>query len=313
MKKAIKRKILKRYEKYRNRIGQESIKKTIDKLIDFLYPYEDEKFIKSSFKSIFTYSLDLDKPVTFNEKLQWLKLNDRKDLHTICADKLLVRNYVSEKIGDKYLIPLIFSTKKISDISPKILPDYPTIIKTNHDSGSTFIIRDKKEYNWKELKEKLKASLHNNFYFASREWPYKNIPPRIIVEKLLIQKNGKVPNDYRFYCTKGKVNYIQLEIERESSHSRNIYDLDWNILHITRGDIPSSKKIAKPRKLKEMISLCKKLSSPFIFARVDLYYINDEKIFFGEITFYPGGALTKFHPNKWDKIFGDMIHLPINN
>lgn len=313
MKKALKRKILKRYKKYRNRIPYESTKRKLDSLIDYLYPLEDEIFIKSTFKSIFNYSINLECPTAFNEKLQWLKLNDRSPLHTLCADKLLVREYVSEKIGNKYLIPLIYSTKSISKITPELLKNDPLIIKTNHDSGSTFIVRDQDSIDWVELRDKLKKSLRNNFYFASREWPYKNIPPRIIIEKLIVEKNGKVPNDYRFYCTKGKANYIQVEIDRESDHSRNIYDIDWNLLEIERGKVPTGKNINRPKKLNEMIHLAEKLSIPFIFARVDLYYVNDEEIYFGEITFYPGGGITKFHPNKWDKIFGDMIELPIEN
>lgn len=311
MRKAIKRKILKRYKKYRNQIHCELIKSILDILIDFLYPNEDIIFIKANFKEIFGYPIDLENPITFNEKLQWLKIHNRTNLHTICADKLLVRDYVSKKIGDQYLIPLVYSTKKKSKLTPKILPDYPIIVKTNHDSGSTFVVRNKNDYDWTQLKNKLKRSLLSNFYFASREWPYRNIPPRIIVEKLLIQKNGKVPNDYRFYCTKGKVNYIQLEIDRETNHTRNIYDLDWNLLNVKRGDIPSIDNIEKPKKLNEMLSICENLSKSFIFSRVDLYYIDNETIYFGEITFYPGGGFTKFSPNEWDKTFGKMIELPL--
>jgi hypothetical protein len=246
--------------------------------------------------------------------MHWLKLNDRSKLHTICADKLLVRDYVAEQIGEKYLIPLLYSTKKTSEITPKKLPDFPVIIKTNHDSGSTFIINNKKEYDWQNLRNKLQNSLNNNFYYAGREWPYKHIPPRIIIEKLITQKDDSIPNDYKFYCSNGVVHYIQIEIDRGGSgHSRNIYDLNWNLLDINRGISASNNPEPRPKRLTEMISLCEKLSAPFLFARVDLYYVDDELIYFGEITFTPAGGLTPFEPNKWDKIFGDTISLPINN
>lgn len=313
MKKAIRRKILKRYKKYRNRLAYQPLITLVDRFMNYLYPDDDEIAIKHYFKQVFGYELDLKNPTTFNEKIHWLKLNDRTELHTLCADKLLVRNYVSEKIGEQYLIPMLFSTKKVSDITPESLPDYPTIIKTNHDSGSTFIIRDKKSINWPELRKTLKKALQNNFYFAAREWAYKNIKPRILVEKVLFQKDGSLPNDYKFYCTNGVVNYIQVEIDRGgTNHSRNIYDAHWNLLDISRDDLPSDPSEMPPKKLKEMITICEKLSASFIFSRIDLYYIQNE-IFFGEFTFTPGGGFTKFEPNKWDKIFGDTISLPNKN
>lgn len=313
MKKTIRRKILKRYKKYRNRLTYQPLITLVDWFMNYLYPDEDEIALKQYFKKVFGYELDLNNPTTFNEKMHWLKLNDRTELHTICADKLLVRNYVAEKIGEQYLVPMLFSTKKVSDITPESLPDYPTIIKTNHDSGSTFLIRDKKTINWPEIRKALKTSMRNNFYFAGREWPYKNIKPQILVEKVLFQKDGSLPNDYKFYCSNGIVHYIQVEIDRGGSkHSRNIYDLQWNLLDISRDGLPADLSEKRPEKLEEMIAVCEKLSAPFIFARVDLYYIQSE-IYFGEITFTPGGGFTKFEPNEWDKIFGDTISLPNKN
>jgi hypothetical protein len=142
------------------------------------------------------YKLDLDNPKTLNEKIQWLKIHDRKPLYTICADKYAIRDYISEKFGDKYLIPLVMHTSDVKQLNANNLPNYPFIIKANHDSGNYKIIRDKNNVDWAKQQLICKSWLLNNYFPVDREWQYKNIKPQIVVEKLLIQKDGKIPNDY---------------------------------------------------------------------------------------------------------------------
>ncbi|HPP10815.1 MAG TPA: ATP-grasp fold amidoligase family protein [Defluviitoga tunisiensis] len=152
----------------------------------------DEEFIKMKYKKLLDRDLDLKNPKLFTEKIQWLKLNDRKDIYTKCADKYLVRNYIKEKIGEKYLIPLVFVTEDYKDINEDNLPDYPVIVKTTHDSGGNFIIQYKKNFDFKRLQRVLACKLKNNYYYLNREWEYKNIKPSIIVEKLLKDDSGNM-------------------------------------------------------------------------------------------------------------------------
>ena len=310
MKKAIKRKLLKRYKKYRNRIKHKGAIIFLDKIIDYLYPNEDFLFATSNYKLQFEEDLNLEMPRTFNEKIQWLKLNDRTQLHVKCADKIAVRDYVKEKIGEHYLIPLIFSTKKATKITPKILPDYPVIIKANHDSGSYIIVREKNKLNWKEIRLMFKKALEFNYYFNLREWQYKNISPQILIEKLLIKKDGSIPEDYKFHCFNGKVKYIQVDLDRETKHTRNMYNINWTLLDL-EFHYPKGTYSPPPVCLEKMISLAEKLAISFYYVRIDFYQINND-IFFGEITFHPEGGFGKFNPKKWDLIFGEQLKLPIS-
>jgi len=183
-------------------------KKIIDFVLEIHQYYrthyiKEELFLKQQFKKRFGRALDLDNPQTFNEKLQWLKLNDRTALHTICADKYKVRDYVKEKIGEEYLVPLVFETKNPKDIIPENLPDYPVIIKTNHASYGGVIVRDKSQHNWKTVQKTLAKSLRINYYYKSKEWQYKNIERRIVVEKLLTGDSGDIPFDYKMHYFNG--------------------------------------------------------------------------------------------------------------
>lgn len=278
----------------------------------------EKTYIKQRFFKMQGYQLNIDNPKTLNEKIQWLKLHDRTPLHTRCADKYSVRSYIKEKIGEKYLIPLVQVAKTTTEIDPDKLPDYPVIIKTNHDSGTYFII-DTKKQDWRAIKKKLSNSLKRNYYYSQKEWQYKNIKPLIVIEKLLLNSKGEIPSDYKFHCFHGKAKFLQVTSDRTSSVKRNFYDTNWKPLDFSwkmekNGkftQIKTDYEVKKPTGLAKMIDLAEKLSSDFYYVRVDFYYFESQ-IYFGELTFHNLGGCGKLNPFEWDLKFGAELKLPIN-
>lgn len=266
----------------------------------------DETVIRERYKSIFGRELDLENPKTFNEKIQWRILKDKKDIYTKLADKYLVREYVKEKIGEKYLIKLLGVYKKAEDIDYDKLPD-KFVLKCNHDSGSVIICKDKKTFNKKEANKKLNFFLKRNFYHMTREWHYKNIKPLIICEEFLEEK-GKSVDDYKIYAFNKKNKessfFIQIEEDRFGDHRRGIYTENWELLPVKR-TLEYPKKGIKPKNLDLMLTLSKKLTEEFEFVRVDFYECNGS-IYFGELTFTPAGGTGKFTPDEWDYKLGEM-------
>ncbi len=277
----------------------------------------DKTNISINYKKKFGKKPNLTDPKTLNEKIQWLKLNDRSPLHTQCADKYAVRDYVSSRIGNEYLVPLYFHSKNVNDIVPENLPNSPFIIKTNHDSGGGIIIKDKSSANWNEIQKGLQKRLETNYYKASKEWQYKNIKPRVIVEELLQDSKGNIPLDYKLHCFNGKVLMIQVDIGRGTkNHHRNWYSKDWERepyrWSSPKGDgiytDPSEEDIPKPATLEKMIELSEVLSDGFDYVRVDLYDV-DGKVYFGELTFHHDGGYQPILPEKWDLILGQKLTL----
>ncbi|WP_149277092.1 ATP-grasp fold amidoligase family protein [Pareuzebyella sediminis] len=267
--------------------------------------------LKKRFRRLLGYELDLQNPKTLNEKIQWLKINDRSELHVICADKFKVRSHVAKKIGEEHLIPLIKETKDINELKPSELPDYPVIIKTNHDSGGTTIIRDKKLVDWVSLREKLGKSLKRRYGDYKGEWQYAKIEPRVVIEKLMLDEHGQIPLDYKLHCMNGTVKFIQVDIDRSTNHRRNVYDSEWQQFPL-RWVHENGGNIKKPEALERMIELAECLAQDFHYVRVDLYYIK-KKIYFGELTFHSGSGFEKFIPEIWDYNFGKMLSLPGKN
>lgn len=268
----------------------------------------DKELIKMKYKEYLSRDVNLENPKLFTEKIQWLKLNDRNNLYTKCADKYLVRGYIKEKIGQEYLIPLIFMTEDYSEINQRKLPNYPVIIKTTHDSGGTFIIQDKTTFDFKSLRKELAKRLKQNFYLLNREWEYKNIKPRIIVEKLLQDDSGNDQlNDYKIYCFHGKPMYIQTIFDRGIETKEDWYDTNWNLLDVYYFS-PIKKHVEKPKLLKELLNIAEKLSQDFPYVRVDLY-VSSNKIYFGELTFRPYGGFMKFVPESFDAELGHYLNL----
>ena len=243
-------------------------------------------------------SLNLDQPVSFNEKIGVLKLN--KENLSLCkyADKLLVRDYVSANIGSKYLVPLINSFNKVEDIDYEKLPPR-FIIKTNHGSGLNIVCAGKSSFDFPSAKQKLKRWMNYNSFYLTREYQYKNITPAIIIEDLLSENVA----DYKFFCTNGQPVMVQVDIDRFTCHKRLIYDINWvkqpyNIRYET-----TELEIPRPAKFEEMLDISRKLSAPFKFVRVDLY-LHNQNIYFGELTFSPGGGVEPFNPTSADTAFG---------
>ncbi len=277
----------------------------------FLKNVSDEKYLKLIFKERMGYPLNLKDPKTFSEKLQWLKLYDRKPIYTTMVDKCEAKKYVAEKIGEEYIIPTLGVWDKFDDIDFDTLPNQ-FVLKCTHDSGGLVICRDKKDLNKATAKEKINRSLKRNYYHNSREWPYKNVKPRIIAEKYMEMGNDRDLIDYKFYCFNGepKFLYISHGLSNHATARISYVSFDWKKQPFKRNDFANFEELPpKPINFDKMIELSRKLSVDVPFLRVDFYEING-KIYFGELTFFPGSGLTKFDPPEWDRKLGDLIKLP---
>lgn len=273
---------------------------------------DDKTFLELLYKKKFKKPLDLDNPKTFNEKLQWLKLYDRQDIYTTMVDKYEVKKYVAGIIGEEYIIPTLGVWDKFECIDFKMLPNQ-FVLKCTHDSGGIYICKDISEFNYKAAKKKINKYLRRKYFYGGREWPYKNVKPRIIAEKYMEDKNKKDLKDYKFMCFNGKVKCSFVCSNRNSGKELNVdfFDLDWNKMPFERHYKNSKEDISKPLNYKLMISLAEKLAVGIPFIRVDFYEING-KVYFGELTFYPGSGFEEFNPPEYDKILGDWIELPYN-
>lgn len=265
----------------------------------------DERLIYFTMKRWFK-TCDLKNPSTFNEKLQWLKLNDRKEHYTLLADKVLVKEFVSKTIGKQYISKTLSTWENSNEISFSSLP-LSFVIKTNHGSGGNIIVKDKNDIDIEHVKAIVGKWMNECYYEKGREWVYKDIKRKILCEELLLDENGNIPSDYKLFCFNGKPKFIQVDINRFENHERVFYDINWTKQDFNLLYPMSEKTISKPERLQEMINLAEKISKNIPFCRVDFYSLPEIK--FGEITFYPEGATGIFHPPIWDKKLGDMISL----
>ena len=270
----------------------------------------DKIFLKLIYKDRIGKNLNLKNPETFNEKLQWLKLHDRKKIYTTMVDKYEAKEYVANIIGDEYIIPNIGIYKKFNEINFDTLPNR-FVIKCTHDSGGTFVCNNKEKINWNDVKKMINKSLKNNYYYHGREWPYKNIKPRIIIEQNIqeLEKTEQV-NDYKLMCFNGKVKCSFVCSNRDSKEGLcvNFYDESWKPMPFERHYPKNKNEIPKPTQYEKMKELAEKLSKNITFLRVDFYQIK-EKIYFGELTFYPGNGLEEFTPDEWDTKLGNLLDL----
>lgn len=272
----------------------------------------DERYIRLLWRLKYHQKLDLDNPKTYNEKLQWLKLYDRKPLYTTIVDKLAVKEYVAKIIGDQYIIPTlkVFNGEVTAD-DFKDLP-HQFVLKTNQGSSSAGVIicRDKDKFDLTKAANRMNQSMHSSVYKAMREWPYKDIVPKVFAEKYMEDESGEL-RDYKFFCFDGKVKALFIGTERFSEEVKfDFFDADFNHLDLYQVHPMSGKKIEKPACFEQMKEIAEKLSAGFPHVRVDLYNINGS-IYFGEITFYHHGGFAPFHPEEWNRTFGDWINLPI--
>ena len=275
----------------------------------------DRSVVARKFAETFGYPLDWKNPRTLNEKLNWMKLHVRDPLQKVAADKYAVRAHVAAKVGEQYLIPLIRKCDRAEEIRFAELPA-AFVLKTNHGSGQNWIVRDKAREDERKVVRQFREWLATNHYAASREWPYKGMPPAVVIEELLLDENGRIPSDFKFHCFGGKVATIQVDLDRETAHRRNFYDLDWHLQPFiwtewegSQPSWPNGRAVPRPEALPEMIRVAETLAADFPYARIDLFYCGG-KVYFGEITFYHGGAFERFDPPEFDRFFGDKLALP---
>lgn len=283
-------------------------------IYNFLSFIPDKAYLKLIYFIRFHKRLNLEEPKTFNEKMQWLKLYDRNPKYIDMVDKCSAKEFVTKIIGEEYIIPTIGIYNSFDEINFEQLPNQ-FVIKCTHDSNGLIICRDKKQLNIDKAKKDINTSLYYNYYYGGREWPYKNVKPRIIIEKYMNDGKNDEINDYKCFCFNGKVEYIQVDYDRFKNHGRNEYDRDWNYIPFTT-DFPTDKNriIEKPKKLKLLIELVEKIVKNIgieSFVRIDMYIVKD-KIYFGEITFYPGSGFLKFEPSEYDKKIGDLVNINKN-
>lgn len=254
--------------------------------------------------------LNLENPIEFNEKIQWLKVFYKPPILTTLVDKYEVRNYVKEKVGEKYLNDLINVYDKTADVNFDELPN-KFVIKAVHGYHFNLIVKDKKKLNKTKSKLLMRKWMSKNQYWrGGLEWAYKNVKPRLIAEKYLEELGKDDVSDYKFFCFNGIPKLLHVDVDRGSNHSRVYYDMNWEKLPIRHNGIGFFEgEIKKPSNFDEMVGVVIKLADKFPFVRVDLYNL-DNTIIFGEMTFYPADGRLGFFPEKYNKIVGDYIKIP---
>ena len=270
----------------------------------------DKVYLKLIYRLIFGRKLDLKNPKTFNEKLQWLKLNDRKPEYTLMVDKYEVKRYIAERIGEEYVIPTLGVWDNFDDIDFDLLPNQ-FVIKCTHDSGGLVICKDKSKLDILKAREKINKALSRRFFYFGREWPYKNVKPRIIAEKYLVDETVDELRDYKFFCFGGVCKCLKVDFDRFIEHHANYYDPQGNLLEFGEKICPPNidKNIVLPSNKNKMLQLAEILSKDIPFLRADFYDVNG-KIYFGELTFYPASGWGEFTDEKWDYKLGEWIELP---
>lgn len=270
----------------------------------------DEAYLKLVYKINFGVYPDLENPKMYNEKLQWLKLHDRKPEYTQLADKYLVREHVAESIGEEHLIPLLWAGESFDEIDFETLPQR-FVIKCSHDSGSVVVCRDKASFDVKKARKKINKHLKTNLYWAFREWVYKDIQPKIIIEEYIGEEN-ELPDDYKFMVFDGEIDSVFVCRDRKQGHAKYYYyDLNWNRLDYQSVEPEAEQEPQKPENFDKMVEIVKQLSKGFYHIRVDLYNVHGE-IYFGELTFYNDAGFDVDINEKTNALWGRKIKLPVD-
>jgi hypothetical protein len=294
-----------------------SKRESLYRLIKYAPEYKYPEILSDSYFSYTGEKLNLDNPCTFNEKIQWLKLYDSTPIKTRLSDKFLVRDWVKEKIGAAYLIPLpggggVYDS--FDEINFAALPER-FVLKTNHSSGWNIIVKDKAKLDINDARHKINYWMHTNYayYNTLLELNYRDIKPKIIVEQYLENDiSGEDLRDYKFLCFGGEPKYVWIDVDRYTNHKRYIYDLEWNQLPLSFNYPVGDKILSPPSNFNEMIRLARILCEGFCFTRVDLYSVCN-KVYFGEMSFAIAAGVGKFEPEEWGIIWGNMIKLPVKN
>lgn len=277
----------------------------------------DKTYLQLVYRDQMGVKLDLRNPKTFNEKLQWLKLYDRNPEYINMVDKYEAKKYVAERIGDEYIIPTLGVWERFDDIDFDTLPN-EFVLKCTHDSGGVIVCRDKNKFDKEDARKKIEKALKRNFYWGGREWPYKNVKPRIIAEEYMTDnceenKDDFKPGltDYKMLCFNGKHKCSFVCSERNSKNGLKVtfYNKEWEKMPFKRHYPSSNTLCEKPKTYDEMVELAEKLAEKLPFVRVDFYEING-RVRFGELTLYPGSGFEEFSPEVWDDTLGSWIELP---
>lgn len=270
----------------------------------------DEQYLKIAYRIKMGKKLNLDNPQTFNEKLQWLKLHDRKPEYTQMVDKIEAKRLVANAIGEEYIIPTLGVWNHFDEIDFDKLPDQ-FVLKCSHDSGGLVICRDKSKLDKEAARKKIESCLKHNFYWGQREWPYKNVKPRILAEQYMEDSTTHDLRDYKIFAFDGVAKALFIATDRESKEETkfDFFDVNFKHLPFTNGHPNADIPLAEPKTFEEMKRLAAILSENIPQLRVDFYEVNG-KAYFGELTFSHWSGLVPFNPEKWDKIFGDWIKLP---
>ena len=282
--------------------------------MSFIFP--DKLYLKLRYRPETGRKLNLDTPQRFTEKIQWLKLWFRKPEFTVYVDKLAAKEYVSKKLGDKYIIPTLAEWDNVSQIDISSLPE-KFVLKTTHGGGSNgvFVCQNKRHLKIDDIKSRLKKAMKSDIYSGYREWPYKNVTKKVFAEQFMENREEEELTDYKFYCFNGSPEYCQVIANRHSGETIDFYDMDWqhqSFFGLNRQCKQAIKCHNKPECFDEMIMIAKVLSSGLPFLRVDLYEIN-RKVYFGEMTFYPASGMGAFTPDEWDFKLGSRLVLPVKN
>ena len=278
--------------------------------LGFFRKTDSETFLKKVYRANMGKELNLEQPVTYTEKLQWLKLYDQRPEYTRMVDKYEVKKYVAEKLGEEYIIPVIGVWERVEDIDFDALPQR-FVLKTTHDSGGIVICKDKDTLDIPAAQKKLRYFLNRDYFDHKREWPYKHVKHRIIAEPYMEDSRFAELRDYKFFTFGGvpKVLYIAQGRGRGEPTVADFFDMDFNHLPFAIDHDMAATPPEKPERFEEMKRFAALLSEGTPQLRVDFYEV-DGRIYFGEMTFFHCSGLNPFHPEEWDRIFGDWVELP---
>lgn len=271
----------------------------------------DEDYIRLRYRQAFGKEPNLDNPKTFNEKIQWLKLYDRKPIYTLMVDKYLAKDLISQKVGKDYVIPTLGKWNWFEEIDFSQLPEQ-FVLKCNHDCGSVYVCKDKKTFNYNLVRRKINSALKKNYYWRTREWPYKDVVPCIIAEQYMEDSTTHDLKDYKFFCFDGVVKALFIASDRQEKDKDtkfDFFDADYNHLDFCNGHPNANPTPKKPQSFDKMKELASVLSKGIPLLRVDFYEV-DGKPYVGELTFSHWNGMVPFTPEEWDYIFGEWITLP---
>lgn len=268
----------------------------------------DKPFLELQYYLKLGRRLNLNPPRLYNEKLQWIKLYDRREEYRAYVDKLAVRDFVREKVGEKYLIPALAACERVDEIDWAGLPER-FVVKCTHGSSCNIICRDKKQLDVAKACAQLNAWMKRDWFSLSREWPYKGVKPRILIEEFIGGEDGRVPYDYKLMCFGGEPRFVVVDADRYDGHTRTYYDTNWVKQEMFNRHPNIPREIPRPEQLGEMLDVARALSAGIPHVRIDLYVARGQ-VFFGEMTFFHGYGMEVFRPQEFEERMGDMIPLP---